>query len=337
MSTEDRSDPLLEEAMDWLLRLQDAPGDAPLAAACERWVGRDAAHGRAWARALRAWALVGEVPPAHLAQWSAGPAASAALPGLPVPRRQGARAAPRRRMLPGLALGAAAACLAIAVLPDAVLRLRADAATGTGESRRVTLADGTVIHLAPRSAIATRYTAAARRVTLLAGEAFFEVAPAPDRPFIVSAEGLEVRVIGTAFDLRLAGDQLEVAVQHGHVRLSYGRATPPLEADLTAGERMRVALDGGAATRGRLPPAEVAGWRDGVLFVQDATVAEVVEMLRRYHAGWVLLRDDRLAARRVTGLYDLSDIGRALRALVQPHGGQVREVTPLLYIMTGNS
>jgi transmembrane sensor len=328
MSIEDRSDPLLEEAMDWLLRLQESPGDAALAAACERWAGRDAAHGRAWARAMRAWALVGEVPPAHVAQWSGTPAMDGASPVVPTPRR---------RMLAGLAFGAAAACLAVAVLPDAVLRLRADEATATGESRRVTLADGTVIHLAPRSAMAVRYTAATRGVTLLAGEAFFEVAPAPDRPFIVSAEGLEVRVIGTAFDLRLAGDQLEVAVQHGHVRLFYDRMTPPLQADLTAGERMRVALDGGAATRGRLSPTEVAGWRDGMLFVQDATVAEVVEVLRRYHAGWVLLRDERLAARRVTGLYDLRDIGRALRALAQPHGGQVREVTPLLYIMTGNS
>ncbi|MBR0662837.1 DUF4880 domain-containing protein [Roseomonas hellenica] len=337
MSIEHPSDPLLEEAMDWLVRLQASPGDAALAAACESWAGRDAAHGRAWARAMRAWALVGEVPPAHVAQWSAGTAAGGGLPAAPAPRRQDGRAAPRRRLLAGLAFGTAAACLAVAVLPDAVLRLRADEATGTGESRRVTLADGTVIHLAPRSAIATHYTAAARRVVLLAGEAFFEVAPAPDRPFTASAEGLDVRVIGTAFDLRLAGDQLEVAVQHGRVRLVYDRATPPLEADLAAGERMRVALGGGAATRGWLPPAEVAGWRDGVLFVQDTTVAEVVEVLRRYHAGWVLLRDERLAARRVTGLYDLRDIGRALRALVQPHGGQVREVTPLLYIMTGNS
>lgn len=336
MSTEDQPDPLLEEAMDWLLRLQTAPDDAALAAACESWARRDAAHGRAWARATRSWALVGEVPPVHVAQWSAHPAVDGPLPATLTRRRQGGRAAPGRRRLAGLALGAAAACLAVAVLPDAVLRLRADQATGT-EIRRVTLADGTVIHLAPRSAIATHYTATTRRVTLLAGEAFFEVAPAPDRPFIVSAEGLEVRVIGTAFDLRLTDDQLEVAVQHGHVRLFYDRATPPLEADLAAGERMRVALGDGTAMRGRLPPAEVAGWRDGVLFVQDATVAEVVDMLRRYHAGWVLLRDEKLAARRVTGLYDLRDIGRALRALVQPHGGQVREVTPLLYIMTGNS
>lgn len=325
---------LLEEAMDWLLKREAAPGDSALRIALEAWRAADPGHAAAFARAERAWRLAGEVPPAHAARWD-GTSAQVALPrGGAVPRHPG-----RRRALRGVAALGIAASLALLVAPEPLLReplrrLAAEHATGTGELRRVVLADGSAIHLAPRSAITSRFTAAERRVALLQGEAFFEVARDPARPFLVEAAGAEIRVLGTAFDLNILDDRLELAVQHGQVRLTDPGHAPPLAAELGAGERISLSRAGPALRRDRLEPSAVAAWRDGPAFVQDATVAEVVAMLGRYHHAVFLLRDPGLAARRVTGLYDLRDAGRALRALVQPLGGQVRQVTPLLYWMT---
>ena len=66
------------------------------------------------------------------------------------------------------------------------------------------------------------------------------------------------------------------------------------------------------------------------LFVNDATIGAVVEQIQRYHAAWIAVPDITLAQQTVTGLYDLRDPDRALRALVQPHGGKVHEVSASL-------
>lgn len=331
MSQNQGTDPLLTDAMDWLLRLEEAPEDTGLSAAAEAWAATSPAHMRAWSRARRAWELTGAVPPVHVAAWVPGAALPPPLSTRPLqPLARG-----RRRLLPILALSAAA-CAGVAVLPKAMRQWRADYATGTGEVRRFTLPDGSLVSLAPRSAINIHYESDSRRMTLLQGEAFFEVTPDAARPFSVLAGGLVASVLGTAFSFRMGRETWEVAVQHGHVRLGWSGATPPLQADLLAGDRL-VVTQGGAPRRDRMPPDEIAGWRNGPLFFQNATVAEVVERLGPYHDGWVLLRDPALAARRVTGLYDPRDPGRALRALVQPLGGQVREITPLLYIITAGA
>lgn len=336
MTTDHSADPRLQQAMDWLLRTEDTPGDTALLSARDHWIAEDAANARAWRRACRAWNAVSMVPPVHAAQWEGGawdaPAPAIVTPSS-LPRRQGAAPRPmRRRLVLG---GALAACLGLVLMLSPLRSMQADHLSGTGEIRRVTLADGTVVHLAPRSAISAHLAPGQRNVTLLEGEAFFEVAPDATRPFIATAAGVAVQVLGTAFDLQLASDQVSVAVQHGQVRLSYAEAEPPFQADLAAGDRVEIARSHGRVPRrDRVAPGDVASWREGPVFVQDATVGQVVEMLRRYHSGWVVLRDERLAARRVTGLYDLRDAGRALRALVSPYGGEVREMTPLLYIVS---
>jgi transmembrane sensor len=300
----------LEEAMDWLVRLQEAPPDGPLAREWEAWLAVDPDHRRAWDEARRVWGLLGEVAPA--------PAAIH-------------RPVPRRRVKAAVLAMALAACLALLAVPSIVLRWQADQTTGTAELREVRLEDGSLVHLAPRSAFRAQFSPEARRVTLMSGEAFFQVARDPARPFIVEAEGLEAQVLGTGFDVRIASDALSVGVQSGAVAVRYG---PAIKARLGPGDRLSVDRSTGRPRQDRLPPEEVASWRDGRLFVADATVAEVVEELRRFHPGWIVIADGRLAAARVTGLYDLRDPARALRALVRPAGGQLREVTPLLHILS---
>lgn len=317
MTKGDQSGQRIEEAMDWLMRLRDAPADPALDAQFRAWLAQGPESASAWERAQETWRLLGELPA----------------------RRAGGRASPadvrRRRVGRAVAAFAAlAAVLLLAVLaPSPLLRLQADYSTAAGEVRQVTLADGSSVHLGPASAIDVRYAPGQRMVALLSGEAFFEVAANPDRPFVVDAEGLDVTVVGTAFDIRLSPATLAVGVRNGTVAVRYAGA-PALDARLEGGDRVTVDRATGVAVRDRIAPEDVASWRDGRLFVDNATVAEVVEQLRRYQDGWIIVADDSLAARRVTGLYDLRDTARALRALVQPAGGQVREITPYVRILS---
>lgn len=327
MTTSKPADPLTQEAIDWLMRIEDAPNDVALRAAAEAWRQAGPDRALAWKRAERAW------------RWLADPTAD------PVLRPRHADSTPAvphlamgwpagRRWLAGTA-GAIAAALMLLWLPSMLTNLRADIATATAELRQVTLEDGTLVELAPQTALDVRYTADRRSVILLAGEAFFDVAANPNRPFEVQAGELSVLVTGTAFDVRMLEGSLAVDVERGSVqaRSSFPESSSPVRLD--AGDRFTVDRHSGAARQTRVAPGEVAAWREHRMFVEKATVGEVVDALRRYHPGWIVLADRGLARQQVAGLYDLRDPDQALRILVGPFGGRVHEVTPLLRVISG--
>lgn len=339
------SDPRLEEAMDWLLRLREAPDDPGLRRRVEAWVAAAPDHRRAWDRARETWQTLGEVPPATIAAWdrppaaATGPTPTAAAPGIARAARGLRRGrTPRRRRI-GLAVAAlaTAACLALVLAPALLLRLQADHVTAAAEIRQITLGDGSVVRLAPESAIGLRFTAERRAVTLLAGDAFFDVAPDARRPFVVEAEDLRVRAIGTAFGVGLSERAISVEVVSGIVGVNSEGArsggTLPFDERLDRGQALRFDRATRAVALERKAPGDLAAWRQGTLLVVDASIAEVVETLRRYRSGWIVIADDRLAAQRVNGLYDLRNPDGALRALVHPAGGQVHEITPLLRVL----
>lgn len=85
-------------------------------------------------------------------------------------------------------------------------------------NERLVLPDGSVIELKDGSAVVPHYSSTARRIRL-SGEAHFTVAKDASRPFIVEAEGVAVRAIGTEFNVRIDGDLVDVLVTEGQVRV----------------------------------------------------------------------------------------------------------------------
>jgi transmembrane sensor len=321
MATGEPTDLIFTAAMDRLLRLQASPGDESLRADISAWCQADPAHARAWRQAQETWNAVAEVSPAHIAEW-------------PVRKPAVARTARWSRTRLAVATGAAiAACLLLVFLPGLLPGLHADHVTRTAELRDVVLADGSRLSLGPRTGLDFSLSPDRRQASLLDGEVFFEVAADRARPFVVDAAGIEVAVVGTVFDVRVSRTAVTVAVRSGLVDVrSEGKGSPPVR--LSAGDRLVVDRATRRLKQDRIEPAEVASWRDGRLFVDGVTVAELVEELGRYNDGWIIVADSRLAAQRVTGLFDVKDMDRALAALMQPFDGQVRSVTPLLRILT---
>lgn len=309
-----REDCPQRQALHWLVARQENPGDAQMHRRFQAWLDQAESHRQAWDELTGLDALIVQ---AHSHNAPA--------------RRVVPRLTTRGGMLArGGAALALAACLAVAVLPSLSLRWRADAITGTGEIRQISLDDGSRVTLAPDSAVAIAHGSAARDVTLLRGEAFFEVARDPARPFTAHAGDSAARVLGTAFNLSRHGDGAMVAVAEGSVQVSRGERAHRLGAgdwvDTTAAD---------LAAHGSVPVALVAPWRHGQLAVRDGKVAEVVDVLRRYHHGAILLHGSALAERRVTGSYDPSSPEQALTALVAPLGGRVIRLTPWLLVVSG--
>jgi transmembrane sensor len=175
---------------------------------------------------------------------------------------------------------------------------------------RQTLPDGSVVELKDDARLAARFAAAgvgARRVALERGEAHFTVVPDPSRPFIVAAGGLEVRAVGTAFSVELAGSQITVLVTEGTVAVARAAVTPggSAEISLTAGQRVAADLSTAAA----LPaPEDVPlhelesrlSWRIPPLRFSNTPLAEAVALFNQ-HSSARLVLDPALAGLRIGG------------------------------------
>lgn len=317
------------EAALFLIQIREAPEDIDLRARCATWQAADPVHAAIWARTLRADALLGAMEPAHKAELP-----TAAPPSRPLPESANPRRVLSRRQLgAGLMAGAMAATAAAAVVPNLLLRLAGDVVTRTGETKTITLADGSEVSLAPESALAIAFTTGQRHVRLLRGEAFFSVTRDSTRPFSVGAGSAVVTVLGTGFDVRCTADGLAVAVQHGHVQVSDDQAYPLVLADLLAGDWLHLTW-GGGSTRGRQAPEEVADWLQGQMIARDRSISDVVDRLRPYYRGRILLEDRAFAALQVTGLYDPHQPEQTLRALAAAHGAKLRMISPWVLLIT---
>jgi transmembrane sensor len=300
------------DAADWFVRLAEAPGDAELRAGFDAWHDAHPLHAAVWARTRRAYHVLGKHRPVDRSLWQ-------------MQRR------PSRRFRFLLATTALCAGLALACLPSLLLHLQSDLTTATAEIAALTLPDGTEVQLAPESAIDSLFTSRARGVRLLKGEAYFSVTHDPAHPFQVIAGDVIVTVLGTAFDVRMDAAGTTVAVEHGKVRV-VDRAATAYD-DLGAGDWISVSSDK-AAARGHDAAPEVAAWRHGRLVVRDRPAAEIVDALRPYLHGLILLRNPAFEARRVSGIYDLRDPAATLQSLADSYGAKLVRISPWITLVS---
>jgi transmembrane sensor len=328
----DDDDRIVDEATDWLLALTEQPGDRQVRARFGQWLDADSRHADVWKSINQSYDLIGETQPELADRWRGSD--PAARGGRWFRRRERSRREAARRPRP-LGMGpvfamAASAALVACIAPEAMLALRADYRTGTGELGTAVLADGSTARLGPGSAIGVRYVDGERRIDLLAGEALFEVTPNKARPFRVHAGNVTVTVLGTGFDVRRLGSHTEVGVQHGRVRVD--RPDGAGAVVLGAGDVATVDSGGGLASD-HVPPALVASWSLGEVNARDRTVADVIDDIRPWYRGRIVVASRGLGERRVNGVYNPRDPAKAIRSIIGPLGGRVTQITPWLIIV----
>lgn len=154
-------------------------------------------------------------------------------------------------------------------------------------SQRV-LEDGTVVEMNRGAQIEVAFTPDERRVHLVRGEAHFSVTKNPLRPFFVRANGVDVRAVGTAFDVRLETGSVSVLVTEGHVQVSSpNQMTVPV---LTAGQRTVVLLatDAPPPQVFDVSPAEMTerlAWQPQLLDFSSTSLALVVAEINQRATG----------------------------------------------------
>ena len=294
-------------AAEWLARR-----DAGLTATEERefgaWLNADPGHAEAW-RAIE----VG---------WRA----------FDLPRRDGlatamigelkARQRRRRwRVLAGSASTFTAAAAAVALIflrpqpHHGVTPATASAVAGILVRSQVQqLPDGSRAELNGGAELAVEFSAMRRSVRLLRGEAHFAVEKDPARPFVVSAGGLEVRAVGTAFAVKVGAQGVDVLVTEGRVAVA-----PPQDAasapersaaiEVDAGARLSVPTHPAPAEQLRPMPvataamAQLLGWRGPRLELAGTALGAAIAVLNRENDVQISIEDAELATMRLSGVF----------------------------------
>jgi transmembrane sensor len=323
-------------ASEWLVALAERPENADLRTRFEAWLAASPLHAEEWADISRTARLVQDARPATPQPWEAFAERRRAERAAGGTMQEAAAAVPLRRRVRTsrwrwAPLLAAAACLFLVFGLDPMTSFRADHITAARPSGEIRLADGSIVRLAPRSAIDVAGT---RHVRLLKGEAFFEVVHDERQPFVVETRDFRVRDLGTAFDVRLGAETTDVAVREGLIEVKPVREASAAPMQLAPGDWLRLS-SAGRAERGRMAPDDVAAWTRGHLVAKNRPVSEVVDELRPYFDGFIVLRGERLPGQPLTGFYDLSDPLAALNAVARAQGATVRQPLPWIVVISG--
>ena len=229
----------------------------------------------------------------------------------------------RRRR--GIIVGVAASIVAALATPIALQLIRSTqfepavtiVETQAGENRDVSLNDGSTVSVGARSVLWAKLGRDAREVTLERGEAFFRVAKDPARPFTVKIGNTTVAAVGTAFNIRRAGERLVVSVADGIVKVDAPapQGASPSRAQLGVGQQLSINTTDGSSRMQVVDAGGLAAWRDGLLQYRDEPLPSVIADVTRYSGYDIVIGDATVAKLRVTGTVFANDVESWLQSL----------------------
>ncbi|SEA34794.1 FecR family protein [Microbulbifer marinus] len=188
--------------------------------------------------------------------------------------------------------------------------------TQVGETRTVTLADGSQIQLNTNTELHVAYSREERRTQLLRGEAYFDVARQTARPFTVAAGKANIRVLGTEFNVERNPGSTRVSVTGGVVSVSEaesGAGLQPESVKLVKNQKVSVSSRG-LGSVGRTSPEEALDWTRGVLVFEQTPLTEALEELNRY-LKVPAAADASVHDQLLSGTFELSDPDNTLKAI----------------------
>jgi len=238
----------------------------------------------------------------------------------------------KRRPLRWVAMAAGLAALAVTGLSDPVQVYFADHSTAVGERKLVTLDDGSQIWLNSATALSVHYSAGRREISLLKGEALFQVSKDPARPFVVEAAGGSVQAVGTRFDVDRQSQRVRVGVTEGEVKVSSaGQAVP-----LKFAQQLEFENGSSPSATHALDINTAAAWQRGKLIFNRRPLSEVFADIERYMPGSLVVAG-RLPDTPVSGVFNLDDVPGMLSVLSRTQPVRIYQLPWLTVVMNARS
>ena len=240
------------------------------------------------------------------------------------------------------AQASAAFVLVIAIAVTTMLSLdRNSYSTEVGQQQLITLHDGSTVLLNTNSRIKVDYSDQARNITLVSGQAHFDVKPNPSKPFNVYAGTGLVKAVGTAFSVYLQPEIIEVTVTEGTVELNALQPATPQPADqpgsrlvadakvtkltlLDAGQNARIDQRNNSIDQLETVDASAImqklAWHQGLLQFSGDPLQEVVAEISRYTDLNIVIVDPQIRNLRIGGFFKVGETDKMLEALETSFG-----------------
>lgn len=278
-----------DQATDWIARLGTRTISLDTIQAFAKW-REDPANAEAYRRAEQLWSRTGDL--------AGDPDIQAAL-------EQAQRRRPRRLGAKQIAAAGLTTALAASLAVGAFFwQIRDTYATEVGEQRSLQLADGSRVRLDTASRIRVRFTEGERRIELAEGQAFFEVAHNPARPFVVSTTDASVTAVGTVFEVRRVGSETRVVLVSGAVDVAQAAAKGAPQRLLP---NQQTAIKSGKAKVSTVNADTATSWTTGELTFVDTPLAEAVAEVNRYLAAPIVLDAPGAANTPINGVFRSGD------------------------------
>lgn len=309
------SDSVSDQANAWFARLQADDVSADERSRFQAWYKAQPEHAEAYDKTRKLWSLL-QLPAEQVYQrlqaenpgGESGQSYDAIQPAAAAPTQLPASNKPGPRL-------AVLGCLSLLLLagwqfPKQLQNWRSDYHTAAGQQLSVELADGSRLMLNTDTALAVRFSESQRRIELLRGEAYFQVAPNKQRPFIVDGGDAEARAVGTAFSVRKQAENLRVAVSEGIVKVSADSASTLVRAEQQVDVEpkriqpvQQVAID------------DALAWQRRQVVFNRRPLAEVLDEVNRYRSGRIVAVNPALAERVLSGVFNIGNAGAVVDAL----------------------
>lgn len=318
-----------EEAAHWFARNEGGSATSADKQDFETWLRQDQRNALAYQEAVDLWQAL-EAPAQRLVARNAQSAGMSWERSIGTPASWLLRAVTRHGYIPA-GMTAIAALLVWIFIPTFFSDLIADHVSARGEVRTISLPDGSTMEMASNTAISLSFDEGQRTVNILRGQAYFDVRQIENgASFIVRAGPAAIKVTGTAFNIDRIADETEITVSRGTVEVS-SVETARLET-LTQGELV--------VTRGKdLSPVveadmEVAlSWRAGRLIFHRKPLHFVIEKLRRYYTGRIIIANPFLRDSQISGTFMTDNPETALETIAASIDAHLVYVSPWVLVI----
>jgi transmembrane sensor len=326
-----------QAAAAWLVRRDREEWNNSDQAELHAWLSASTAHRVAFIRLQTAWQQAGRLKAHAAGMTKNGAPLSGDGPGTLQPAKSEAplswqqnvgagvmaRNAQRPRMRVPRMLGAsvAAACLIAAVVVGWIAWSHQGTSyrTAIGGIAAISMKDGSTVTLNTNSDIRVALNETERRVDLERGEAFFEVAKDPNRPFVVRIGDQRVIAVGTKFSVRREPNHVRVIVTEGRVRVEHSEPHQPADAALISAGGVAVAGAAGVLVQDKsLSDAEERlSWRQGIVVFRETLLSDAVAEFNRYNTRQIYIEDPALGSMRIGGHFRTRNAEGFVRLLAE--------------------
>jgi transmembrane sensor len=309
-------DALLDEALDWVVRLKTgAPTRADIDA-LQRWRQQSPSHEEAFKKAARLFRHAGIAA----GELDDRPDATGALASQRLPSKVFAR-----RAFLGGAIAAAAAGYVVVRPPlglwPSLQELSADYRTGKGEQRKIAVTPDVSLELNTQTSIALRSAFDETQIELISGEASVAAKRTSPKPFVMLAANGRITAKQADFVARCLDGMVRVTCLNGSVDVAQGGRVVQL------GQAEQVSYTpGGIEVSVPIDPAQVTAWQSGLLIFRDQTLADVVDEVNRYRSGKIIITNADLKQRVVNGTFQINKLGDFVLQVQQLFGAQARSL-----------